>query len=376
MKYKYEIVIKYVLDNYVNGAPALNGVIPSEPALAKELGMSRCPVNQAINKLVDRGILEKISGVGTFTKGYAPRKYGTKKHENMVGTTSFIEVFPSEILKSLQLKLAPEGIIINNLFDDKNKLESLVQTYTSMKCRGVFIIPEFDFTDNMKRTKVLANRLANKGIIPILVERSVPDYDGVQVTVDNTGGTAMAVEYMLRSGNNKVAYIGKDDYTVGHDRFKGYLNALWTNNITPDNSMIYNDKSGINFLENYEKMVYDGMTQITKKHPECKCFMAFNMAVAFKIFLFLKEKDLFDEKIMIAGFDNFPISPSAEFERCYIELERPLEEIGRVAASTFLEIESLKGNNRLHWIHKRILPAMHLPLLNNNGFAAKNMRMF
>ena len=47
--------------------------IPSERDLSRDLGLSRMTVKNAINKLVDEGILYRIHGSGTFVSNYTNR---------------------------------------------------------------------------------------------------------------------------------------------------------------------------------------------------------------------------------------------------------------------------------------------------------------
>ena len=61
----------------------------------------------------------------------------------------------------------------------------------------------------------------------IMVGRDLSDAPVNYVDVDNRAGAALAVEYLLRQGHQRVATItGPQSMVAGFDRFQGYLEAL------------------------------------------------------------------------------------------------------------------------------------------------------
>lgn len=65
---KHEQVRRELLSAHVKGRPA--GVaLPTERALAEQLGVNRATVRQAITSLVDAGLVYRVQGAGTFTVG-------------------------------------------------------------------------------------------------------------------------------------------------------------------------------------------------------------------------------------------------------------------------------------------------------------------
>lgn len=70
----YYVQIKYYLRQLIqNSAP--NTLMPSEKELASKFGVSRGTAKQAIMDLVYEGILYRVQGKGTFTKGNLSRNY-------------------------------------------------------------------------------------------------------------------------------------------------------------------------------------------------------------------------------------------------------------------------------------------------------------
>lgn len=62
----YQQVKAYVLDDIASGRLRIGEKIPSESELVVKLGASRLTVNRALRELSDSGVLNRITGVGTF----------------------------------------------------------------------------------------------------------------------------------------------------------------------------------------------------------------------------------------------------------------------------------------------------------------------
>ena len=358
-EFKYEKVIKYIYKYYINTEMINDGPIPSEPQLAKIIGISRYPVNQAYNKLVETGVLVKVPGVGTFIKERLPRKFQTKEYKSLVAMASFLNGFSVEIMQGIQDVLIPKGILTTNILNDENQNEEQIfETFSSMGIKGIFIIPQVFFGTGDHPFSPFINRLYSKNLIPMILERPMEGFSGDQVIVDNAGGTAMATEYFINSGRKNIAYIGKDDYIVGKERYQGYLSALSRYSIEPNKKLIYLDRNGDKVIEKIEDFVGNAVDSIFKACPECNTFMTFGASMAYHIYKYLTRKRLFKDNMLFAGYDSLQLAEK-EFAERYIALERPLREIGRIGAQTMSEI--LENNSYGTSIIKRILPEMRRP---------------
>lgn len=357
-KFKYEKVIDYIYKNYVNSANSNNGEIPSEPQLAKTIGISRYPVNQAYNKLVETGVLMRIPGIGTFIRGKEPKKFQIKMSKKLVGLASFLNNFSVDVMQGIQDVFIPKGIltasILNNDQDEEQALEQLV----SMEIKGIFMIPQIFFGEGVHPCFPYINKIYSKNLIPIILERPMEGFSGTQVLVDNAGGTAIATEYFLNAGRENIAYIGKDDYIVGKERYQGYLTALNRNGIKPNEELIHLDQSSDKFIDNLETFVKTSIESIFKTCPSCNTFVTFGSTVAYSIYQYLKRKNLFKPDMLFAGYDSLSIA-EREFKESYISLERPLREIGRIGAQAMIDV--IDNGNYNSAIIKRILPDIHLP---------------
>ena len=188
--------------------------------------------------------------------------------------------------------------------------------------------------------------------------------------IDNAGGTAMAVEYMLKSGRRNIAYIGRDDYSVGKERFDGYVNALDRSSVKINKSLICLNRSGYDYINVLDQFIKESLEKLFAGFPNCDYFVCFSSLMAYKAYSRIKEMGCLSENTLFAAYDKLQI-PDLDFENRFILLERPLKEIGRIGAETMLSI--LDSGDRNLSITKRILPNMYLPSMRKNSHIDQDM---
>ena len=253
MASKYKEIVKYLRDNYINNASSPKK-LPSEPQLSKMLGVSRFPVNRAISNLIECGEVTRLPGVGTFIKGFEPESYRQKKQQKGIIVVSFTGTVNAEIFHGIQEIVLSQKVQLANLFEKgkSNKVNYKPETLKSVVNTdefGLLVIPPLEFEDDKHNSfKALLEEAEHNNYPMVIMERPCVEFDGPQVVIDNAGGTAMAVETMLKNGFEKVAYIGKDDYLVGKERAKGYFRAYRENGLDINQDLIAIDRNGENFM--------------------------------------------------------------------------------------------------------------------------------
>jgi len=361
-KFKYEIVMDYVLQKYVN-ASDVDGVIPSEPVLAKDLKMSRYPINQAVSKLVDKGLLVRVDGIGTYVKGKEPESIilRRQKPHNLLGVISQTGALNPELSRVLSQELTERNFFLGNVFQDEfdTKYEYIVNKVREAKIKGLFLIPGIFFGENSKLSPSLklANKLMSANIPTVIIERPLQGYTGPRILVDHVGGTSRAVQWMLENGYKKVAYLGKDDYLVGHEKYLGYKLGIEYAGLAYDDSMVALDRNGANFIPGLEEFIENSIKRILSKHPDCRAFMSFNYTFAYCIFRKLCEMKLFKDDMILGGSEKISHYDPV-FDQHYLAVEVPYVELGRVAVDTM--ICQLAQSNPLKEV-KRILPELQAP---------------
>lgn len=115
---KYHIIKEVMLGQIADGQWAIGALIPSEPELCREFGVSRITVRRAIAELVQNGKLRAVQGKGTFVASpklqehFVQRAFGffedMQRHGFML-TTEVLrqEVIPAPVEVALQLGIPP-----------------------------------------------------------------------------------------------------------------------------------------------------------------------------------------------------------------------------------------------------------------------------
>ena len=100
-------------ENIEAGKWQIGEKIPAERELAAEFGVSRMTLRQAIQTLVDDGILERRVGAGTYVAN-------RKVQEKMAGVTSF-----TELMQALGKEPSSKTISYHLTFPSQNEAETL-----------------------------------------------------------------------------------------------------------------------------------------------------------------------------------------------------------------------------------------------------------
>ncbi len=130
---KKDLAINYIKEKISSGEWKTLEQIPSEPILAKEIGVSRMTIREAIEQLSILRVLSKKRGSGTFVREATP-------------TVSFNDLYPEIELKSegykeiLEVRVALETLalekalksskneLINNLFEILENMKNSVES--------------------------------------------------------------------------------------------------------------------------------------------------------------------------------------------------------------------------------------------------------
>ncbi len=88
----YQQVSRDILDRIADDGFEKGAMLPSEAELCEEYGVSRITIRAAIKELVERGLLVRRRGVGTFVTGRA----NTARDFNLVGFLEEARQFTSE----------------------------------------------------------------------------------------------------------------------------------------------------------------------------------------------------------------------------------------------------------------------------------------
>ncbi len=173
----------------------------------------------------------------------------------------------------------------------------------------------------------------NSTDIPLVfVNRVVPTLEDQCVWVDIASGIETAVNYLVKNGHKRIAYISSDEnsFPDAVDRMNGYLAGLKQANIDYDNDLVspaYPDENG----------GYQAVEALLNKKVDFSAFVAYNDAMALGGLGLLLEKDVaVPSKISAIGYDDNPICNYIKPKLTTVRY--PIERVGERAARLALEM--------------------------------------
>ncbi len=180
-----------------------NGVGEATRDRVREI-VSRLGYAPAASAQALRGAGTRTIGVvypGTFAGRLPPSGYIEEVLNGICAATQ--EAGYHVLLHSLSLDATPETVLE---LHQQGRVDALVTVVS-----------------DLSEPHMQALESANFPVVSI--QRPNPHFHSVRV--DNRAGLRMAVEYLVRRGHTRIAYLGGDrDTYAGHERFEGYLEGM------------------------------------------------------------------------------------------------------------------------------------------------------
>ncbi len=210
--------------------------------------------------------IAKAAGVSLATVGRVLHDHGyvsaenRKKIERLIKESGYVPNKIAQGLKSRQSKLIGHLVVFNpNMLFAKislavntaalakglhvltmtshkgmNEDEALINELIGHRVDGVIV------TSNVDISKTLIQKLVDRNIPVVMIERTlaVPRVD--RIRVDDRGGATEAVRHILAQGHRRVGFIGmRQFHDVEKLRLQGYRDALGRAGITPDEACVH-----------------------------------------------------------------------------------------------------------------------------------------
>lgn len=221
-----------------SGEYPAGGAVPSERQLGEELGLSRTTVRRAIDDLVQRGLLQRQPGRGTFVST------GIQTFEPAVSAQRIVSVivptfsnpYYGEMVNGIEKEARRFNLRImvgqsDYLVDSEST--QLAQAATDPAVCGALVVP--DATDKaspgVERLLKAGKRLVYIGRWP-----EAPSCDGVRV--DYRMAARQAVAHLVGLGHERIAYVEGLPRLPGFSPFDGYAEVLKSQGIVPREDLV------------------------------------------------------------------------------------------------------------------------------------------
>jgi DNA-binding LacI/PurR family transcriptional regulator len=340
----YTKIEKYIINLIDQGSLQVGDHLPPERELGKKFNASHVPVRQAIESLINKGILERVYNKGTFVKSSRAR---TKT--NTLGIlywpddiNFYRSPFYSAILSGIKLQAERAEKIL--LF------RSMLDYYQSKKTKDVFkgLMAEVDgfiileMIQDMYEDIIIAIREMEKPAVVLAASNLPPDIDGV--IFDHYGNTKRVFQFLIDNGHKRIGYLFRQSKFYDEDSLLGDRKAAIRETL---------EENGVRFdealLRSYPRATEGAAIGTTLqelmngKNP-VTAIACFDDSAAYVVYDQARQLNIrIPEDLTVIGYDNLREEPYVY--PLLTTLHLPIMELGVVGVRRLLEKVDEQNDN-------------------------------
>lgn len=187
--------------------------IPSESELMEQYYVSAITVKNALNALVDRGLITRIRGKGSFV---CPSPYSVSQTDSDARSLSIGAVFPSvsSLIDQTYVMHLNELCQKNNyrLFtccsqEDVRTERELLNQLVKSGIQGIILFPVVTEMKNPMITRLIGGHDRSEPYPLVFIDRYLENSGGSYVIADNRQGARLAADYLLNAVGDQVAIL-------------------------------------------------------------------------------------------------------------------------------------------------------------------------
>jgi LacI family transcriptional regulator len=302
--------------------------------IAKALNLSPSTVSRALkdHPHIRKETKKKIIATAA-EMGYRHNKFASslrQKHTNTIGVVvpRLNSHFMASALAGIE-KVTSEngyGLIISQSQESWRKEISCVSTLFNSRVDGLLVSLAFE-TKNLDHFNILFEK-----DIPVIFFDRVADCHGcINVVIDNYKAGYEATSHLLQQGCKRIVHLGGNMLrNVYSERFRGFKQALYENNVEFDQSLLFitdmSEQAGIEVAD-----------KLLKLRPRPDGIFTANDTTAVSVIVELEKAGIkIPEEIAVVGFNNEPISQVVKPNLTTVDY--PAREMGEIAASSLISL--------------------------------------
>jgi GntR family transcriptional regulator of arabinose operon len=223
ISYVYSELEKDLETQIKNGLLRPGECILSENELSHKYGVSRRSSRKAVSNLVEKQLLYRLPGKGTFVSDLVLEASPQDKPGVSFIIPDIDDIFISEICRGIQKAADSSGcsLIIQSSNGSIGKENENIEFALRQHIDGAIIFP------NWGRANIDAiYKLKERGTPFVLIDRYFRDVDTDYVVVDNKNGAFVATQHLIKLGHRKIAHLYGTEGSANDDRLEGYRDAL------------------------------------------------------------------------------------------------------------------------------------------------------
>jgi GntR family transcriptional regulator of arabinose operon len=326
---KYMVLVNWIRDRIKNQEFKYGEKLASEKELGQMFSVSRQTVRQAINVLVQDGLLESRQGSGTYVTRRIAGKHSPKMVVGVISTYVNDYIF-SGILRGMENVLTENGYSMQLAFTH-NHIESEKNALANMLTRGVDGLIVEPAKSGLPSPNIDLYQEALQEGTPILFFNTY--YSSLalpHVALDDAAAGLAATEYLIRAGHRRIAGIFKLDDYQGRLRYAGYVRALINAGIALDDNLV---------LWYSTEDFADGFStgKMRQRLSSATAIFCYNDQIALKAVSALREAGKrVPEDVSVISVDNSDLAKLCEVP--LTSVAHPMEELGITAAQNLLHL--------------------------------------
>lgn len=307
--------------------------LPTEAALSDKFHVSRRTVRQALDCLVERGLINKRQGSGSQVLLHRPAA-----SSNIAVIVQAVNnyIFPV-VLQSIQMttKHRHYSTLLFSHHERVSLERSILQNLLQQPVAGIIAVAVKSTLPNPNID--LYEKLTLAGIPVVFLYADYKEIkNSILVAQDNYGGAYALTRYLISKGHTKIAGMFMSDLSQGLERYAGYMSAM------RDAGLDLPDTATFWYTSNNEHYILDyGHTEIIEHFIDYylrdrTAVICFNDVIADQLIRVLLKRHLrIPKDVAVVSFDS-----SYLCDLCPVRitsLECDINQIGKSAANLLLD---------------------------------------
>ena len=327
---KHRRISQWIVNSINNGYFKPGDKLPSEHALAEQFDTSRQTVRHATDEPVQRGLLSRQRGSGTYVCGTSFSDRFSPKRVGVITTYLDDYIFPG-IIRGIEDVLTAQGYTISLGITHNRHTDETACLQRILEDNVCGLIVEGTKSSFPSPNLPLFEELRSRGIPMIFLNGYYREFSQCGVFQDDVAAGKLLTEHLLENGHKKFAAIFKADDLQGLKRFQGMALALTAANIPVDDQRI------LWFTTEDLPDLFSGEMDafVLKRFGDATALICYNDQIAAQVYELLKRNGKsVPEDISFVSFDNSPLAADVAYG--FTSAIYPSAEIGNAAANLLL----------------------------------------
>lgn len=328
---------KYMeLVNWIQEQIASENLLPgqkmySENKLKELFHVSRQTVRHAIDVLESEDIVYRIQGSGTYVND--SRITNLEKCTRIAVVTTYMDsyIFP-RIIKGIENKLSDEGYTIQLAFtnNQNGRERTILETILSQN-EVAGIIMETVKSGIPNPNMSLYQEICRRKIPIIFFNSYYPQLNIPHVSINDRMAGKRATKYLIEMGHRKIGGVFKLDDGQGHQRYRGFLDAMNEAGLgIDDRHILWVDTEDIKHMA----CIRDKMI---RRLQGCTGVFCYNDEVAFGVMEILKnERIAVPDDISMVSVDDSELAVLGDVK--LTSIPHPMECLGEKTAENLVRM--------------------------------------